>query len=266
MRIFITRLLLAAAISGGFVPATSTWQDPRQPVPQPPLSNFKFAGTAQIIGLPADPGTSIQIVLFDAASNYIVCADTTVSMMPTGPGPNPPQVAGYTAALYNTPQCVNPDNKYDFYVNGVWAGSGAYNFGSGIPTYKNVNVSEVALKSSSQQGGVRLVWLYGKVTDTFGRPAVPGTPVTAKAIGAACGGSGKTENLYWVPKAPKSLPVGENGFFWIAIEKTPACQDRTIAFEITTLGMNAGPPPQVRVTTPPYGLSSVTPQLVIASK
>lgn len=100
--------------------------------------------------------------------------------------------------------------------------------------------------------GVRLTWLYGKVMDNFGRPAVPDTPFTAQAIGAGCKGSGKTENLYWVPKSANALPVGENGFFWIPIEKTPECQDRSVTFEITVPGLTT-PPREFQLRPHPTG-------------
>jgi hypothetical protein len=266
MRTFAAKLLMLAALSAGFSPPISRSQNPTAPPDKPKLSRYKFAGAVQILGQPADVGTFVQIVVFDAVSNYVVCADTTVIMQNIGTVANPNQVIGYIATLYDTPQCVNPDNRYDFYVNGVWGGSTGFEFAENMPSYKNMNVAEVALRSNSEQGGVRLVWLYGKVFDTINRPAVPGTPVTAKAVGAACGGSGKTEDLYWVPKAPRGTPVGEKGFFWIGIEKTPACQNRSVTFEITVPGMVQNPPPRVTITTPSYGMASATPGISITPK
>jgi hypothetical protein len=267
MRTAIGRLLLLFVISAGFGPATSISPDTQRPAapPNPPASKYKYAGVVRIVGQFADPGASVQIVVFDAASNYTVCDDATAALQTVQPGPNSPVVAGYSTALYDIPQCVNPDNRFEFYVNGIWAAENPFQFSTQIPNYVNLSAPEIALKSDPGQSGVRLAWISGKVFDTYGRPAVPGTPVTAEAIGAACKGSGKTENLYWLPKAPNSTPVGINGFFWIGIEKTAACANRQLTFTLTAPGITT-PPVQVSVHTPQYGMAFNSPAIVIAPK
>jgi hypothetical protein len=269
MRTAIAKVVLACVVFAGFGSATSIpsgAQRPASPPAQnPPASKYKYAGVVRIVGQFADPGTSVQIVVFDAASNFTVCGDATVSLQTVQPGANSPVVAGYTAALYDIPQCVNPDDKYEFYVNGIWAAENPFQFSTQIPTYVNLTVPEIALKSNPEQSGVRLLWISGKVFDTFGRPAVPGTPVTAEAVGAPCKGSGKTENLYWQSKAPNATPVGINGFFWIAVEKTPACSNRPLMFNLTAPGITT-PPVQVSVKTPQYGVAFNSPAIVIAPK
>ena len=269
MRTVIVRLLLLFVISAGFGSSTSTSREAQRPTgtptSNPPASKYKYAGVVRIVGQFADPGTSVQIVVFDAASNYTVCGDATVALQTVQPGPNSPVVAGYTAALYDIPQCLNPDNHFEFYVNGIWAAENPFQFSVQIPNYVNLNVSEIALKSDPGQSGVRLAWISGKIYDTYGRPAVPGTPVIAEAVGAACKGSGKTENLYWVPKAPNSTPVGINGFFWIGIEKTAACSNRQVTFNLTVPGKTS-PPIAVPVHTPQYGMAYNSPAIVIAPR
>lgn len=68
----------------------------------------------------------MQLVIFDAARNYTLCAETTVSLRAIEPGPNARRVAGYEAAIFNTPACMSPANIFQFYVNGIYVASASF--------------------------------------------------------------------------------------------------------------------------------------------
>ncbi|HKX19652.1 MAG TPA: hypothetical protein VJT33_16750 [bacterium] len=220
------------------------------PLPYQP----QFAGAVNIAGKPADIGTYVQIVIFSANGSYTPCAEAQVEskMEPTSSGAGVARVVGYTARLAANVACLNPSNTYTFYVNGVFAAVAGYP-GPNV-MYVNLSVSEAALKTNAAQGGVRLVWLYGLVQDRFGRPAPDGTTVTAKAIGASCGGTAKTQPLYWVPQFASNQPVGALGFYLIGVEPTTDCANRSVGFQVYASG-NTGAASTVTAHTPPYGQS-----------
>lgn len=247
-----TLLLLLAVAIGGEAAA----QRPSAAPASPPSSGPQFSGMVLIAGLPADPGTVVQVVVFRSGQSFKVCGEGTVQVQTAGltRPPPVPNTTGYEATLEDTPECVNPDNTYDFYVNGVQAAaSRKYPFSPNnqLATV-HLSVPEVALKTGPSQEGVRLVWFYGRVRDAFGRPAPAGTTVTAKARGASCGGSGKTEDLYWAPKATNRQTIGVLGFYWIGIERTAECLDRSVRFDIYA-GSKLLRAVTVNVSTPPYG-------------
>lgn len=107
-----------------------------QRVPTPPVAPIApggphFTGTVLIAGLPADPGVVVQVVVFRAGMKFKVCAEGEVKVQTLGLTRPPPlpRHTGYDAALDATPECLNPDNTYAFYVNGVYAtGSMKYRF------------------------------------------------------------------------------------------------------------------------------------------
>jgi hypothetical protein len=213
-----------------------------------------FAGTVEIAGQPADPGTVVEIVVFRADAKYTPCADARVKQESPQAFDAPARlVSGYDARLEPTPDCLNPDNEYAFYVNGVWAANRKFPFSqSSQLSYVNLVVDKVALATDSTQGGIRLVWFYGTVHDKFQRPAAPGTKVTVEARGASCKGSGTTRDLYWVPKYPNSATVGAKGFFVVGVETLAGCVDRVVGFDIYA-GEEKLQAAVRQVTTPPYG-------------
>jgi hypothetical protein len=106
--------------------------------------------------------------------------------------------------------------------------------------------------------------LTGKVQDAYGRPPVVGTSVQARADGVPCQGTGRTENLYWMPKAPNAQAVGIKGFYFIPIEMVPGCVDRTVTFKVTVVGSSAAA--TIAVTTPEYGRAVEVPGLVLPAR
>lgn len=240
----IATVALAFVLAGlGAYPSPAS-TEPFQPV---------FAGTVSIANKPADPGTVVQVAVFRASRKYTVCADTTVQMHKTGAPPGGvPNVTAYMARLKNTPQCLNPANEYDLYVNGVHARHVGYVFSPNAEiSYQNLVVPEAALRTKPEQSGVRLVWFFGSVRDQIGRPVPDGTVVTVDARGATCHGTGKTQDLYWVPKAPNIQPVGKLGFYVVGVEMTNDCADSLIDFRVYA---GAAPLQEIdrSVLTPPY--------------
>jgi hypothetical protein len=213
-----------------------------------------LAGTVRIERQPADPGTYVQLVVYRANRSFTVCGDTTV----TKPG------GTYRLLVYQTPECRTPGDTYELYVNGIWAASRAS--ASALPSQMvpaDLNVPLAALKTSLKQSGVRLVWFYGTVTDALNRPAAPGLRIMA-SVGApfgttACTGIGPTQDVYWTPTTPGAQPVNVKGFYLIAVEIDPKCQDKPITFALNSLGSSS----QGRVitadavvNTPPYGVAN----------
>lgn len=249
------RAVLSLLLLLGAGAAEVAGQKPSGTMPSTP-GGPEFTGRVLIAGLPADPGTVVQVVVFRDAQNFKVCGDATVKVQTVGltRPPPMPNLTGYDAAVDNIPECTNPDNSYDFFVNGVLAtASVRYPFS---PTNQlatvNLSVPELALKTASAQPGVRLMWFYGRVRDNFGRPAPAGTMVTAQARGASCTGTGTTQDLYWAPKASSKETVGVLGFYWIGIDLSPACQDRSILFDVYA-GSKLLRASTANVSTPPYG-------------
>lgn len=252
-RVTILSLLILLAGAGA---GKAVAQRPSGTPSSPPSGGPEFTGTVLIAGRPADPGTVVQIVVFRTATSFRVCAEATVQVQTAGltRPPPVPNATGYDATLENSPECVNPDNTYDFYVNGVLAGASRhYPFSatSQLATM-SLSVPELALKTDPSQAGVRLVWFSGRVRDNLGRPAPAGTVVTAQARGASCSGSGRTEDLYWAPKASSKQTVGVLGFYWIGIDQTADCLDRSVQFDVYAGGklLRAA---TANVSTPPYG-------------
>jgi hypothetical protein len=239
-------LLAAAAVTAeGQVPRTT-------PPPAPPRpGGATFVGSVRIAGEFADPGTEVDVVIYRSGQTPISCAHGTVESTPTGPGQAPS--LGYMAPLEQTPTCLNPDNTYHFYVNGVRAPqkSGITAPGTKL-TYVHLTVPEVALKTSPEQTGVRLVWFYGKVRDRIGRPPPDGTTVTAESKGGSCSGTGKTQDLYWVPKTGGHT-IGALGWYFIPIEMSQACADHPLEFRLWA-GPKQGPGKPSSIKTPPYGV------------
>lgn len=214
-------LLLAVADAGA-----AAAQKPAGTTAPAPSTGPRFNGKVQVAGLPPDPGTTVQVVVFRAGQSFKVCAIGTVQA----------QTVMYEATLEAMPECVNPAVTYDFYVNGVYANvSRKYSFSlTNQVVTANLSVPEVALKTNPKQQGVRLVWFYGKVRDNFGRPAPAGTTVTAKARGASCTGTGKTMDLSWSREGSTKKPLGILGFYWIGIERTASCLDPSVKFDVYT--------------------------------
>lgn len=215
-----------------------------------PLNRPGFVGTVRIANQLADPGTVVDVVIFRNGHDPIVCGHGIVT---TAPGSTP----GYVVPLDETPRCLNPDNKYFFYVNGVLAPEKS---GLDLPrsklTYVNLTVQSLAFKTSPEQNGVRLVWFYGRVRDKLGQVPPDNTPVTAELKGGGCKGQGKTEDFYWVPKAAGSKTVGLLGWYFIPVEITEQCVNKILEF-----GLYAGPKPKTNpgkpttIKTPPYGVA-----------
>jgi hypothetical protein len=93
-----------------------------------PFDRPAFIGTVRIANQFADPGTVVDVVIFRNGHDPIVCGHAIVSQSPdSGPG--------YVAPLEPRPRCLNPDNRYFFYVNGVLAPekSGSRFPGASIP-------------------------------------------------------------------------------------------------------------------------------------
>lgn len=211
-----------------------------------------FAGTVQIEDRPADPGTYVQVVVFRADRSFTVCGDTTVGAS-----------GRYQLAVYPKPDCRTPGDRYEFYVNGVWAGSrsGASSAPGGPPVSANMTAPMLALRTTNRPG-VRLVWFYGTVTDHLNRPAPAGlrivaSPDTSTSPGNSCLGTGTTQDLFWTPKTPGAQPLNVKGFYLIGVEMSAECQDKVVLFELrgADVGSQATITPQfVPLDTPPYGL------------
>ncbi len=249
------RLTLSVILLLGGAGAAAAQNPAGTPAPAP-SSGPQFTGKVLIAGLPADPGTTVQVVVFRAGTSFTVCGEGTVQVQTVGltRPPPVPNVLAYEAIIEDTPECVNPDVTYDFYVNGVYANATRkYPFSAtNQVAIANLSVPEVALKTNPSQQGVRLVWFYGRVRDTFGRPAPTGTTVTAKARGVSCTGTGKTADLYWAPQASSKQTFGVLGFYWIGIERTAACLDRTVVFDIYT-GSKLLKASTANISSPKYG-------------
>lgn len=221
-------------------------------LPVAELTAQSFAGTVLIEGRPADPGTYVQVVVYRADRSFTVCGDTTA-------------VANgrYQLVVYPQPECRTPGDRYEFYVNGVWAGSrSAALTAPGIPPVSaNMTAPMLALKTTNRPG-VRLAWFYGTVTDHLNRPAAAGlrivaSPDTSSSSGTSCLGTGTTQDLFWTPKAQGAQPLNVKGFYVIGVEMSAECQDKVVLFELR--GAVAGSqgsiiPQYVPLNTPPYGL------------
>ncbi len=225
-----------------------------RPTPDPkanPSGKPTFIGTVRIASQFADPGTVVDVVIFRSGQTPIPCAHGTVDVRPIGP--NESSVPAFLAPLDPTPVCLNPDNVYHFYVNGVHAPQQS---GSALPgtklTYVNLTVTEAALRTDPEQGGVRLVWFYGKVRDKLGRPPPDSTIVTADA-GGDCKGTGKTQDLFWEPKTAGARTIGALGWYLIPVEMSKACADRRLEFRLWA-GPKDGPGKPSSIKTPPYGV------------
>lgn len=210
----------------------------------------RFAGTVQIAGWPADPGTHVIIGIYRAVPGGLpqglLCAETTVELQSSG-------VTGYQVSLGPHPACLSSANTYYFWVNGVFAGYASYP-GNSMPGYQNLAVGMVALKTGSDGKNVQLFWLSGQVVDRFNRPVAPGTPVEAQAVGGSCHGSGVTTDLSWVPQFAKNQRVDALGYYVVAVPQTPDCVDRQFNFRIFA-GGNFASNSTINVFTPPYGAS-----------
>lgn len=218
-----------------------------------------FAGQVRIANWPAELGLPVEIVTFNAARQFKVCASGNVATVNL---PLHSDVTGYSLALKDDRDCRNPNDRFDFYVNGVWAGNAQYSptTYAGYYTFKDLNVPVTALATKP---GIGLVWLAGQVTDRLGRPAPEGTMVTATAQGGGCAaqGSASTRNFYWSPKVAPPEPVGMNGFYVIGIPADAGCMDHPVSFDVRVAGSPNGQPMQV--TSPPYGRVVMVPTLIL---
>ncbi|MDQ6891745.1 MAG: hypothetical protein M3167_03590 [Acidobacteriota bacterium] len=213
--------------------------------PNPPFRP-RIQGYVEIAGQLADVGTTVQIVVFRSSKVFFVCGETTVHKVRDSRG------AAYDADIKQTPECLNPDNLYDFYVNGVHAGAARFHFNTTYTeNFKNIAVPAVALKTPADSG-VMLLWFYGQVKDELGRGAPKGTRVTAEARGAPCKGTGETSDLYWVPQDPIGQRMGVLGFYWIGVPLTAGCEDRQLLFDVYA-GHSRLKGTAMNIHTPPYG-------------
>ena len=242
---FAASFLLAAVVSAqGVAVPTPTKAPPNSRRTQPHVEGF-----VEIAGEPADIGTTVQIEVFRSATVHSACGEATVQKGRDSRG------AIYDADIKQTPECLNPDNLYDFYVNGVHSGAFRQNFDPPYQAaFKNLAVAELALKTPADSG-VMLLWLYGQVKDEFGRGVPDGTPVTAEARDAPCKGTGKTADLYWKPQDRIiRTTIGKHGFYWIGIPMTPGCEDRKLLFDVWAGGAKPkSGSSAVNMHTPPYG-------------
>ncbi|HSB54346.1 MAG TPA: hypothetical protein VLD58_08315 [Gemmatimonadales bacterium] len=222
-------------------------------LPVAELPAQSFAGRVLIEDRPADPGTYVQVVVYRADRSFTVCGDTTVG---TG--------GRYQLVVYPKPDCRTPGDRYEFYVNGVWAASrsAASTTPGGPPVPTDMTAPMLALRTSNRPG-VRLVWFYGTVTDPRSRPAPVGirivaSPDTSVSAGNSCLGTGLTQDLFWTPKTPGAQPLNVKGFYVIGIEMAAECQDMVTLFQLRGAGGSPGTvtPQTVLVDTPPYGLPS----------
>lgn len=220
------------------------------------LTGQSFAGTVLIEDRPADAGTAVQVVVYRADRSFTVCGDTTVGAS-----------GRYLLVVYPQPDCRTPGDRYEFYVNGVWAASrSAASTVSGAPPVSTNMTAPMAALRTTNRPGVRLVWFYGTVTDNRNRPAAAGlrivaSPDTSTSPGNSCLGTGTTQDLFWTPKTPGAEPLNVKGFYLIGIEMSAECQDKVVLFELRGAGAGAGGqgtivPQFVPVDTPPYGLPS----------
>ena len=113
---FVVAFLLTAAVLAQAV-AVQTPTSPPRPAPNPRRSQPHVEGMVEIAGEPADVGTMVQVVVFRSAHDFTICGDAAVQTGRDSRG------AIYDADILPTPECLNPDNLYDFYVNGVHAGA-----------------------------------------------------------------------------------------------------------------------------------------------
>jgi hypothetical protein len=241
---FAVPFLLTAAVlaQAAAVPTpTSPPKPPRRP--QPHVEGFVL-----IAGEPADAGTTVQIEVFRSATVHYGCGEATVQEGRDRRG------AIYDADIKQTPECLNPDNRYDFYVNGVHAGAQRHHFTrTSGQAYQNLAVPELALQTPADSG-VKLVWIYGQVKDDEGRGVPDKTTVTAEARGAPCKGTGTTKDLYWEPKDRFGETVGKHGFYYIGVPMTPGCEDKVLIFDVWAGGTKPkSPQSAVNFSTPPYG-------------
>lgn len=223
------------------------------PRPAAVASAQMFAGTAQVAGQPADPGMHVDVVTFRSNTQYTPCAEAAVRVLDTGVPAPYAHANGYMARLDTSDDCQSPDNTFEFYLNGVWGGrwSGRFSPGLGIQ-YVNLNVPEVALKTDPAQGGVRLLWFYGTVTDQYNRPVPAGTSVTASQPGLPqCSATAKTSDLFWKPKSGGQI-MGEKGFYVIGIPLHPCGDLPRIDFVLYAGSEQTFPSYRSVSTAPPY--------------
>lgn len=250
-RITVALAVMAAALGSTAILAQKAAVPPEPPSPLPPLtadSKPRFAGQVRIAGRIADPGTTVQIVVFRTAQQWKICGEGEVRDFA---GPDAADGFWYDAELDMSPECANPANRYDFYVNGVWGGAARYEF-SPTTRLKRVHlaVPEVALRTPKERG-IELFWIYGTVRKRSGGPAPAGITVTAKARNGACSGTGKTEDLFWQPKGRDRMPFGALAFYWIAIPMG-ACTDKSgIIFDVQA--GHSKPQSSANVNSPTYG-------------
>jgi hypothetical protein len=215
------------------------------------LTAQSFAGTVLIENRPADPGTSVQVVVFRADRSFTVCGDTTVGAS-----------GRYKLVVYPKPDCQTPGDRYEFYINGVWAASGSGTaMAPGAASSVNMTAPMLALRTPNRPG-VRLVWFYGTVTDHLNRPAVPGlriiaSPDSTTSRDNSCLGTGVTQDLFWTPKTPGAQPLNVKGFYVIGVEMAAECQDKVVGWLLRGTGdssQGAITPQYVPLQSPPYGL------------
>ena len=228
------RLALALAVACPAVGQAQQAAQPPQPLappsdPNAPNAKPQFAGQVRIAGRIADPGVSVQVILFHSAQKWTICAEGEVRDIVEG---NRYDGFWYVADLSASVECNNRSNLFQFYVNGVWGGSARYEFSAKKPL-KIVHLAapEVAL-DTPKQSGLELFWVYGTVKKRSGGPAPDGTVVSARARGQdSCAGTGKTHRLQWQPRGADRVPIDAKGFYSIAIPMK-GCADRSLLIDV----------------------------------
>jgi hypothetical protein len=250
-RMSVALAVMAATLCSAPILAQKGAVPPAPSSPLPPItadSKPRFAGQVRIAGRIADPGTTVQIIVFSTSRQWKICGEGEVHDLA---GPDDANGFWYDAELDMSPECANPANRYDFYVNGVWGGAARYEF-SPSTRLKRVHlaVPEVALRTP-KQGGIKLFWIYGQVKKKSGELVPTGTTVTAQARSGSCSGTGKTEDVFWQPKGRNRVPFGAKGFYWIPIPMG-ACADQGIIFDVQA-GNSKRKQSSANVHSPSYG-------------
>ncbi len=218
-----------------------------------------FYGKARIEGRPADDGTFVDVAVVRSADDYTICGLSKVSQTPLFESKEVQGPGSFIVPIEMTPDGLNPDTVYTFYVNMVYAGTaGNPGFSRlGGSARHDVHVSIAALKNNAMpnpSGGasIPVVYWYGAVRMRDGA-APKGTMVEVRSVDGACRGQTTTDDLYWEPKGAPDQIYGVRGFYQVAILGPGSCTGRTVRYNFYVDGVLAGDGTRL---TPPYGTSA----------
>lgn len=180
-------------------------------------------GTVLIQGVPANKGTVVAVSGAVGSNEYQACGTGAVGAPPPGAPPSySPQPGGFTVTVdASRAACASPTTRYNFYVNGIWAGSQSntgITAGGGFMRDVTLN-APIAAATTGVPSAIPglVVYLYGQI-ENLNRTPADGVTVTAVAAqNRQCAGQGKSFDLKYVPAAAPSRAISKPGFFVVPV-------------------------------------------------